>query len=139
MTSTIGSAVLAAALLAALCQSAAADEHVVLVRSSAFERNMIYASPGDTVRFVPTEPGCAVQSIGGMLPDGADPIDLPADIETVVTLSIEGVYGYKCPARYNAGMVGIIQVGAPVNESAAKAVSHPERAAEVFEELLGSH
>ena len=118
---------------------ASAAEHVVVMQNYAFEPNMLNIAPGDSVRFVPAQPGHNAQSIAGMLPTGAEPIAVPFGVETVVTFIVEGIYGYKCTPHYGMGMVGIIEVGAPVNESAAKAVTHPGLAADVFTELLGSH
>jgi pseudoazurin len=109
------------------------------MEAATFEPTMLTIAPGDSVRFVPATPGHNAQTIRGMLPEGAEPIAVPVDTETVITFTVEGIYGYRCAPHYGMGMVGIIQVGAPVNEAAAKAVTHQGMAAEVFTELLGNH
>ncbi len=133
----------AALALAFAAAPASAAEHVVnmLTRGSdgtpmVFEPAYLRIAPGDTVRFVPVQPGHNAESIEGMIPAGAEPFKNPFNVETTVTFTVEGVYGYKCLPHYGMGMVGVIQVGAPANLDAAKAVTHSGRAGEVFTGLL---
>jgi hypothetical protein len=56
-----------------------------------------------------------------------------------VTLTQEGVYGYKCLPHYGLGMVGLIVVGdVNVNLTTAQAVKHRGRKLKkVFKVLFG--
>ena len=138
-------AVVGAALAVAFAAAPAyAAEHVVQMMSRGtdgtpmvFEPAYLRIAAGDTVRFVPAQPGHNAESIEGMVPPGAQPFKNPFNGETVVTFTVEGVYRYKCLPHYGMGMVGVIQVGAPVNLDAAKAVTHAGRAGGVFATLLG--
>lgn len=102
-----------------------------------FEPDLIVAAPGDTIRFVPTDKGHNVESIAGMLPEGAESFKSRFNKEFTITLDAEGVYGVKCTPHYAMGMVALILVGAPVNVDDAKAVKQSGKAKKVFDELFG--
>jgi pseudoazurin len=102
-----------------------------------FEPDFVKAAPGDTIRFVPTDKGHNVETIKGMIPDGAEPFKGKPGEEVTVTLDKEGVYGVKCAPHYGMGMVALIEVGSPVNADAAKAVKQTGKAKTVFAELFG--
>jgi pseudoazurin len=61
--------------------------------------------------------------------------------ELEVTFEKPGLYGFRCRPHYGMGMVGMVVVGEPTNEEAAKAVQHPGMAkknfAKLFEQLDG--
>lgn len=120
-----------------------AAEHQILMLNKGekgamvFEPDFVRAAPGDTVRFIPTDKGHNAETIKGMVPDGAEPFKSKFNKEIVVTLENEGVYGVKCAPHYAMGMVAIVQVGAPVNLDAAKAVKHRGKAKAAFAELFG--
>jgi pseudoazurin len=101
-----------------------------------FEPDMIVAAPGDTIRFLPTDKGHNVETIKGMLPDGAAAFKSKFNEEFTITLDAEGVYGVKCTPHYAMGMVALIQVGAPANAEEAKAVKQSGKAKAVFAELF---
>ncbi|WP_420962461.1 pseudoazurin [Brucella sp. IR073] len=133
---TLGAAVLLAA------NAGAADIEVKMLNKGAkgvmvFEPDFIKAAPGDTIKFVPTDKGHNAESIKGMLPDGAEAFKGKTNEEVTVTVTKEGLYGVKCLPHYGMGMVALIQVGAPTNLDAAKAVKHPGKAKTHFEALLG--
>lgn len=104
-----------AVLLAA--GSAAAGEHVVQMLNSGpggamvFSPAFVQARPGDTIRFVPTNPGHNAETIAGMIPAGATVQRGAMGREFVLRVTQPGVYGVKCAPHYSMGMVGIIQVG----------------------------
>ena len=50
-----------------------------------FEPDLIVAAPGDTIRFVPTDKGHNVETIKGMLPEGAEPFKSKFNEEFSVT------------------------------------------------------
>lgn len=136
-------AFLAAAVLLALQVPAGAAEIEVkmLNRGEAgvmvFEPALVEIAPGDTVRFVPTDPGHNAESIDGMLPEGAAPFQGAMGKEVVVTFEAEGVYGYECKPHYGMGMVGLVVVGDPTgNLDDAEAVKHRGRAAQRFGDLF---
>ena len=102
-----------------------------------FEPDYVSAAPGDTIRFVPTDKGHNVETIKGMLPEGAEAFKSKFNEVFTVTLDREGVYGVKCAPHYGKGMVALIEVGQPVNLEEAKAVKQTGKAKAVFAELFG--
>ena len=120
----------------------AADIEVHMLNKGAkgamvFEPDLIVAAPGDTIRFIPTDKGHNVETIKGMLPDGAEPFKSKYNKEFTITLDAEGVYGVKCSPHYAMGMVALIRVGDPANAEDAKAVKQSGKAKAVFTELFG--
>jgi pseudoazurin len=105
--------------------------------SMVFEPDFISAAPGDTIRFVPTDKGHNVETIKGMIPDGAEAFKSKFNEAFSVTVDKEGVYGVKCTPHYAMGMVALIEVGAPVNLDEAKAVKQTGKARAVFADLFG--
>lgn len=96
-----------------------------------FEPSLVKVAVGDTVTFKPTDKGHNVESIKGMLPEGAEEIKGKTGVELVVTFTVPGAYGLKCMPHYAMGMVALVIVGdAPANLDAVKAVKNP-RAAQV--------
>ncbi|WP_306117708.1 MULTISPECIES: pseudoazurin [unclassified Roseitalea] len=94
--------------------------------------------PGDTVRFVSVNPGHNSESIEGMIPEGAEPWKSRPSQDFEVTLTVPGIYGYKCLPHYATGMVGLIIVegeGKLDNLEAARSVRQRGRAAQVFDEI----
>jgi len=130
-----------AAVIAAGTAGAAEFEVMMLNKgvkgSMVFEPDFIKAAPGDTIRFVPTDKGHNVETIKGMLPEGAEAFKSKFNEEFTVTLGAEGVYGVKCTPHYAMGMVALIEVGKPVNIEEAKAVKQTGKAKTVFAELFG--
>ncbi|MEJ6790878.1 pseudoazurin [Brevundimonas sp. BR2-1] len=105
----------AAALIAAT--PAAAGEHVVQMLNRGaggamvFSPALVQARPGDTIRFVPTDPGHNAETIAGMIPAGATVQRGPMGREFVLRVTQSGVYAVKCAPHYSMGMVALIQVG----------------------------
>ncbi len=123
--------------------AAHASEHVVhLVTENAngrfrFEPPVLFARPGNSVRFVPDDGMHGVKSISGMLPDGAVPWRGRMGEEVVVRLDAPGVYGVKCRSGYDIGMVGLMVVGEdPPNFARAQRVRHPPAAAMAFQSMF---
>lgn len=133
---------IAAAALSAIAFAAQAGTHEVQMLNKGadgvmvFEPAFVAAQPGDTIKFIPTDKSHNVESIAGMLPDGAEPFRSKMSQEFEVTLDKEGVYGIKCTPHYGMGMVMAVQVGAGSNLDAAKAVKHPGKAGQRFEAAL---
>jgi pseudoazurin len=83
----------------------------------------VAAKPGDTVKFLATDRGHNAETIAGMIPAGATPFKGKINEEIVVRLTLPGLYGVKCQPHLGMGMVGLIQVGKPVNKDAAAAAA----------------
>ena len=137
-------AIFAVAISASLASVAAnaAEHEVKMLNKGAegimvFEPNVVKVAPGDSVHFVAADKGHNVESIDGMIPEGAAPFKGEMNKDVTVTLDKPGVYGFKCKPHYTLGMVGLIVVGEPVNKTAAAAVKQTGKAKKKFEVLLG--
>lgn len=75
---------------------------------------LVRIAPGDTVVFAPTDKGHNTVSIDGMLPNGAERINIGFNKEGVVIFDQPGIYGVRCTPHVGLGMVGLIVVGDPV-------------------------
>ena len=134
-------AVAVSALLASVAANAAEHEVKMLNKGAdgimVFEPNVVKVAPGDSVHFVAADKGHNVESIDGMIPEGAAPFKGEMNKDVTVTLDKPGVYGFKCKPHYFMGMVRLIVVGEPVNKTAAAAVEQTGKAKKKFEDLLG--
>ena len=134
-------AVAVSALLASVAANAAEHEVKMLNKGAegimVFEPNVVKVAPGDSVHFVAADKGHNVESIDGMIPEGAAPFKGEMNKDVTVTLDKPGIYGFKCKPHYSMGMVGLIVVGEPVNKTAAAAVEQKGKAKKKFEDLLG--
>lgn len=92
-----------------------------------FEPAFIKAMPGDTVKFIATNPGHNAQTIAGMLPEGETEQKGGMGKDFVLQLKSPGVYGIKCLPHYSMGMVALVQVGKgpSPNLAAAQGVKLP--------------
>ena len=132
----------AVGLIAAASPALAADHQVKMLNKGAagmmvFEPAFVKVAPGDSVTFVPTDMGHNAEVIVGMAPAGAPAFKGKMNQPVKVTFPKAGVYGYKCMPHYGMGMVGVVVVGDPsINLEAAKKVSHPGKAKQVFAKLL---
>lgn len=123
-----------------LAMPAFAETHDVKMYNRSENGAMIYEpsylriAPGDTVRFIPTQPSHNAATIDGMIPEGAEPFKSKINEDFSVTLTAPGVYGIKCSPHFAMGMVMLITVGdAPDPDLPA---GLPERAAERFRQIL---
>jgi pseudoazurin len=73
-----------------------------------------------------------------MIPDGAQQFMGAMGKDLTVTLTKEGVYGYQCTPHGSLGMVGLIVVGAPINEAAARSVPVPALERRTFDKLFAA-
>jgi len=118
--------------------ASAADHQIQMLNKGeagamVFEPGFVQAAPGDTITFVATDKGHNAETIAGMIPEGAETFKSAFGQNLTVTLTAEGVYGVKCLPHFSMGMVALIQVGAPTNLDAAKAVAAPPKAKERFD------
>lgn len=136
-------AVAVAAMMAAAGVAQAAEHEVRMLNKGekgtmVFEPDFVQVAPGDTIRFVPTDKTHNVETIKGMIPQGADVFKSKINEEFSVTLTEEGVYGIKCTPHYSMGMVMAVAVGEPGNLEEAKGVKHPGKAKGTFEAILAA-
>ena len=130
----------------ALSSPAWAENHQVLMLNAAsddaghpnvFESAFLIIEPGDSVTFVPVDPGHNSASWRGMLPEGAEPWNGGIDEELTITFTVPGVYGYVCTPHYAMGMVGLIMVGNdPMNLEDARRARHQGHARGAFRDLF---
>ncbi|WP_310496422.1 pseudoazurin [Sandarakinorhabdus sp.] len=127
----LGFAMVAAALVAV---PAAAKEITVKMLNvgtdktpMVFEPAFVKAAPGDTVKFVATNPGHNAQTIAGFLPAGEAEQKGAMGKTFVLKVTKPGLYGIKCLPHQSMGMVALVQVGngPSANLAAAKAVKLP--------------
>jgi pseudoazurin len=136
--------VAAAALVGAVALAGAAqaaDHEVKMLNKSAtgmmtFEPSIVKIAPGDTVTFVAADKGHNAESIEGMSPEGAAAFNGKLNENLTVTFGKPGLYGFRCKPHYGMGMVGMVVVGEPANEDAAKTVQHPGMAKKSFAKLF---
>ena len=133
---------LSAAVAAGATAADAAEYLVRLVTEGAhgrfrFEPPVVLAAEGDSVRFAPDSRLHAVKTVAGMLPAGASPWRGRMGEEVEVRFGRPGVYGLKCPAHYQVGMVALVIVGNdPANLREARSVRHPPMPTETFGALF---
>ena len=104
-----------------------------------FKPALVKAKVGDTIKFVPTDPGHQSSSIADMLPAGVTGWEGKINEEVTYVVPAPGVYGYKCVPHYAAGMIGLIVVegeGMDANVEASKGVTHPGLAGKTFDALF---
>lgn len=99
-----------------------------------FEPSFVKIAPGDSIKFVATDPGHNVETIKGMAPEGATPVKSALGKDETVKFEKEGVYGFKCMPHYTMGMVALVVVGSKLdNLDAAKEAKTNKKAKERFE------
>ena len=137
----VASAIAIAAILTAFNAQAAEHEVKLLNKGTTgmmvFEPAVIKIAPGDTVHFIATDKSHNVETIEGMLPEGAQPFKGEMNKDLTVAFDQPGVYGVKCKPHYGMGMVGLVVVGDPVNKTQAAAVEQKGKAKQMFEKLFG--
>lgn len=80
-----------------------------------FEPAVVHAAVGDTVTFVPENSSHFVQTY--VVPEGAKAWKSELDKPFSVKLENEGVFLYYCPPHLMMSMIGLVQVGKPLNEA----------------------
>jgi pseudoazurin len=137
----VASAIAVAAIMTAFSAQAADHEVKLLNKGSTgmmvFEPAVIKIAPGDTVHFIATDKSHNVETIEGMLPEGAQPFKGEMNKDLTVAFEQPGVYGVKCKPHYGMGMVGLVVVGDPVNKTQAAAIEQKGKAKQKFETLFG--
>jgi pseudoazurin len=100
-----------------------------------FEPAVLFIEPGDTVRFVATDKAHNSESL--VVPEGGETWKGKLNQEVTATLTVEGLYAYKCLPHFGLGMVGLVAVGNPsVNIAEVESTRYPGLAKKVMAELL---
>ena len=134
----------AAVILALALPAAAADFEVHMLNKGAegamvFEPAFVKVAPGDTVTFIPTDKGHNVETIKGMIPEGAEAFKSKMNEPYKVTFDKAGAYGVKCTPHVGMGMVGVVVVGdAAANLDAVKTGKLPKKARERMDSAIAS-
>ena len=140
MKRIIAALALGAAMVVAGAAGAAEVEVKMLNKGAkgamVFEPDLIAAAPGDTIHFVSVDKGHNVETMKGMIPDGAEAFKSKMNQDFTVTLDKPGLYGVKCTPHYAMGMVALIRVGDAHNLEAASAVKQTGKAKATFAELF---
>jgi pseudoazurin len=133
-----------ASVLAALASAPAARaaEHEVQMLSKGpegqinwFQPPVVHAEPGDTIHFVATDKGHNSASL--VVPEGGETWSGKLSQDVSVTLTVPGLYAYKCTPHFGLGMMGLIAVGDPsVNLKAVESARYPGKAKTTLAELL---
>jgi pseudoazurin len=115
-----------AAMLMASAPASAREHRVDMANRSAdgamvFAPGFIKVMPGDTVRFIVRDKSHNAESIPALTPPGGKSFKGRIDQEILVRFTAQGLYGYKCLPHLGMGMVGLVQVGKPVNRTAFEA------------------
>lgn len=101
-----------------------------------YEPDFLRIAPGDSLRFIPEQPGHNAASIEGMIPDGAAPFKSKINEDFTITLTVPGSYGIKCSPHFAMGMVMLVMVGeAPAPDLPADL---PSRARDRFAAILAA-
>ncbi|WP_081159456.1 pseudoazurin [Ensifer aridi] len=134
---TFAKAAVAAAILAVFASTANGAEFEVHMLNKGAEGPMVFepafvnVKPGDSVTFIPKDKGHNVETIKGMIPDGASPFKSKPNETYKVTFDVPGLYAVKCAPHVGMGMVGVVIVGdAPANVEKVKAGKLPKKAVE---------
>ena len=80
-----------------------------------FDPPFVKANVGDTVTFLPTDMMHNSQSVPNLIPSSANSWNGAMNEKIIVELNAEGVYVYQCTPHIALGMIGVIQVGNPIN------------------------
>jgi len=141
----LGGAAAAAAITPAgvTAQEGTVHEVLMLTRdpetgdNQVFKPAILQVQPGDTVRFIPEQPGHNSQSNDDLAPEGGQTWEGRINQEVEVSLETEGTYPYYCLPHQTAGMVGLILVGDfSVNFEEARGGRFRGRARQRYEEYF---
>lgn len=133
----------AALILSLLATPALAETHVVQMFNRSDNGPMIYEpsflriAPGDSVRFIPTQPSHNAATIDDMIPAGATPFKSKINEDFTVTLTVPGSYGLKCSPHFAMGMVMLIEVGDDLPATVLPDTL-PARAQQRFEQIIAA-
>lgn len=85
--------------------------------NNVFGQELIMAEPGDTIRFLPTDPGHNAQSVKGAVPEGQEPFRGRINQEVDYEVAEPGLTAVVCLPHQGVGMVALIVVGGDVSNA----------------------
>ena len=100
-----------------------------------YQPEYLQIAPGDSVRFIPTQPSHNAATIDGMIPEGATSFKSKINEDFTVTLTETGRYGIKCSPHFAMGMGMVIDVG-DVDVAQELPEDLPKRAMQRFRDIL---
>lgn len=136
-------AIVAGLLVLGAVSATAADLEVRITKlggngaEMVFEPALSRIAVGDTVTFIPCDKALNVETIAGMLPQGAARIKGQAGEKVAVTFTVPGTYGFKSKQQYAQGMVGMVVVG-DTDVTTAQLQRGPRAAQTRFEAIIAS-
>src|SRR5262249_25012107 len=86
--------------------------------------------------FKTTDKGHNVESIEGMIPEGAQAFKSKMNEDLTVTFEKPGVYVFKCQPHLAMGTVGAVVVGDPVNIDQIDSAKLPGKGLQHLQELI---
>ena len=101
-----------------------------------FAPDLIRINPGESLSFKTTDKGHNVESIEGMIPEGAHAFKSRMNEDLTVTFEKPGVYVFKCQPHLAMGMVGVVVVGDPVNIDQVDGAKLPGKGRQHLQELI---
>ena len=104
-----------------------------------YEPDYLVIQPGDTVRFLASDPGHNAATIAGMIPEGGEKFTGKIDQEIEITLDAEGLWGIKCSPHYTMGMVMLIQVGDAAATEIDLPADLPPEVRQRMDEIIARH
>jgi len=107
----------AASVLSTVSAPARAADTTVQAIGVKFEPMFVYIEPGDTVSWEGMV-GHNVETIGAMVPDGAEPVNSELGDNVSITFDTPGIHVYKCTPHWGTRMGGVIVVGMPEGAAA---------------------
>lgn len=99
--------------------------------------DLIRANPGDTIRFISSNPGHNIQSMKDMLPEGVEKFKSTIGEDYDLVLSVEGAYGIGCTPHSSVGMVMLVLFGDVAgNYEALKELRQNGKAKKRYEDIF---
>jgi len=80
-----------------------------------FTPAFLRVAPGDIVRFIAQDKSHNAESIPELTPTGVSLFKGELNSDVVVKFRRPGLYGYRCSPHFAMGMIGLVEVGRPVN------------------------
>ena len=105
--------------------------------NNVFGPELIEAELGDTIRFLPTDPGHNAQSVQGAVPDGQEPFRGRINQEVEYEITEPGLTAVICLPHQGVGMVALVVAGDDVsNAEAIREARIPGRGGQKIETLV---
>ncbi|MFT3974927.1 MAG: pseudoazurin [Amaricoccus sp.] len=104
-----------------------------------YEPEYLVIAPGNSVKFLATDPGHNAATIAGMIPGEGKKFIGKINEEIEVKLDDAGTWGIKCSPHYTMGMVMLVQVGDTPATEADLPADLPDAVRQRMTEILARH